>query len=125
MPPSDLNIFINYKDGADVMVITLRREDDNIRVTKRPSAGLASSELLTRCGLVGYIQTLGVFLLSTEADVHTVGFSFPALMPICVTRETLADESVQEAILEAARITSDSWFADFPAGYESDSSTSN
>jgi hypothetical protein len=112
-------ILVTYADGEQ-NVFTLYREDDNIRVDAKRCSMNMPSELLTRCGLVGYIQTLGLFILSSGHPVKAATFSFPAFPPLRVTPAALADESLQDAILEAARITSDSWFADFPAGYESE-----
>ncbi len=114
---SEIRISVTYSNA--VHVFELRRENDNIRVDIRRGK-LRNSELLTRCGLVGYIQTLGILFLSSTADIKELTFFFPALPILFTTPAALADESLQEAILEAARITSDSWFADFPAGYESE-----
>ena len=107
----------NALSTHDDDTITIRREDNNIRISYRDKQNGIHSQhsiLLTRTSLGSYIRNLGWLVLTDVEPFRSMQFNFPGFPSFMTTPASLKNEDTQAALVEIAEIVGESWFADYP-----------
>ena len=108
----------NSISTQDDDTVTIRREDNNLRVTykdKQNGIYTQASLLLTNTSLGSYISNLGYLCMVDDEPFRSIQFNFPGFPSFMATPKSLKDTDTQAMLVDIANIVSESWFADHPS----------
>ena len=105
------NTAVNAKDTDDS--ISIERIGAYIRIKYMDSfSNIIQRLYVSADDFPRYISTIGTFYLKDTDPYKAIQFNFPGFPMIMLDSTNLANKKTQDALLDAAYLTSASWFSD-------------
>jgi hypothetical protein len=101
-------------------LVIIKRSVNNIVVTYTDNSAknichpaMKETLTLTSTDLGRYIQNLGYLFMDDKDPFKEMQVNFPGFPTFLMTRESIKNVNTQEALVDIAKIVSESWFTDY------------